>query len=175
MLHVTRVSLIDHGIEHSLAASSLSAPQLTLVRPPTADITRHHRSTAAQNNHPHHIISRYQATRCNIPIHVTFTCTCNVHEMDSRGNSAGPQQIGGAAAYSQSRPVPAAEASSATANSSADATHISPVAETIVVENQRRKVNVTSRNIWGKLSPLRKYVTLFSPALKDGKNIICRV
>ena len=53
--------------------------------------------------------------------------------MDPRGNSAGPQQIGGAVAPNQSRPVPTAAASSATANSSADAALVSPVAETTVV------------------------------------------
>ena len=122
MLQVTRVSLDDHGIAYSGGKFAL--------RPTAGLTTSHHCSTTAQHDHLIHIISRYQGTRCNIPIHVTFTCTCNVYEMDSRGNSAGPQQIGGAAAPSQSRPVPAAAASSATANSSsADAALVSPVAE----------------------------------------------
>ena len=95
--------------------------------------------------------------------------------MSSRGEAAGQQPGTGAAAGSHSQSLPAAAAPQEAANSKTDAPLASPVDETILVQNERKKVNVAARTRQGTLSPLWKYVIQFSPPLSNGKNVICRV
>ena len=65
--------------------------------------------------------------------------------MSSGGETAGPQPGTGAAATSNSQPSPAAAAPPAAANSNTDAPLASPVADTILVQKGREKVNVAAR------------------------------